>query len=145
MSTREFRLKTVLRARKRELDLARGQLASRLREQENEAQEQERLLARLEETSQALHARLSLGSPATILHAAGGAMDAARGGAEAAGRRAMACEAAIAEARGAVIESKRRLRGLEILEKRWLDREQKIRTKHWQLFPASVFLFASAT
>ena len=118
MKRRIFRLATVLRVRERQLQAAQAELARLRREQENERRDGERLLAEAVSAGRDLDARLVAGSSAGILQSASLAGDRLRAGAGAAASRAEALEAPVAQARAGVLDAKRRVRGLELLEEK---------------------------
>jgi len=132
MSRHEFRLRSVLQARKRELDTARGQLADELREKNRELREQQSHLMHLRDTSRNLHDRMTLGTSAATLPAVDGAMEAAHAGAIAAGERVDARKESIDSAIVRITDARKRLRSLEILEARWHERKRRERSKHDQ-------------
>ena len=132
MSRNEFRLRSVLRARRRDLDAAKGRLADELREKAREKREQKLHLARLRDTSKELHDRLARGSSAGLLRTVDGAMEAAHTGAILAGDRAAARDATIRDARAMITDARRRLRSIEILEDHWKEQIRRERSRNEQ-------------
>ena len=132
MSRNDFRLRSVLRARQRDLDAAKGRLADELREKDRETHEQRRHLTRLRETSEELHDRLSRGTSAALLRAVDGAMAAAHTSAALAGERAAARDATIHDARAMITDARRRLRSIEILEDHWREQIRRERSRSEQ-------------
>lgn len=132
MSRDDFRLRSVLRVRQRDLDAAKGRLADELREKERERREQRLHLTRLRDTSKKLHDRLTRGTSAALLRTVDGAMAAAHTGAVLAGERAAARDATISNARAMITNARRRLRSIEILEEHWREQVRRERSRHEQ-------------
>jgi len=132
MSRNEFRLRSVIRARQRDLDAATGRLADELREKDREKREQKLHQARLRDTSKELHDRLTRGSSAGLLRTVDGAMEASHMGAVLAGERAAARDATIRDARAKITDARKRLRSIEILEDHWREQVRRERSRNEQ-------------
>lgn len=129
MSRRDFKLRSVLDARKRDLDSARGHLANELREENLERQGQSLLRTRLEDTAEQLHERLTHGSSAGMLPTVGDAMQATYHELQLGQQKAVARTESVEEARARLIDARKKLRSLEILEERWRANERRERAK----------------
>ena len=123
MKPRAFRLAPILRLRERQLDAARGRLAAAVGERDAARAEQHRLLAVAEASGRELQARLVRGVAAGIVQSAGRSEEVQSAAAGAAAHRADALEEKVATARRALLEAKREVRGLEILEEKSRQRE----------------------
>lgn len=132
MSRREFRLRSVLSVRRRELDAAQARLADEMRKKARAVQMREHHLARLHAASQRLHERLRHGAPAAMLRAVDGAMETAYASALRASDLADTLDHAIAAARAAVTDAKKKASSIEILEERFRERARTDRMKNEQ-------------
>lgn len=132
MSRRDFRLRSVLRARKRVLEAAQAQLGEMQRERARESVAQQQSRERLRSASEELHERLRVGTSAATLRAVDAAMHVAHAECVSSVERVKAIDRDIEVARAAVTDAKKRVRGVEVLEERWWDRTRRDRAKRDQ-------------